>query len=250
MSAAAAAASGLVLALLSLGAAQAETITLKVPGFRPSVVVPPTAQKGRRPVVVALHGNFDRAEWSCEALPTLVQGRAWLVCIRGVPRGDTPGELNRWTYGARSRVMAEINAALKALEARYPGRVDSSTPLLAGFSLGAIYSARFAVRQPARFPRLYLVEGSHKVWTAASMRRFARKGGKAVLFGCGRRGCGAWSRRLCRAFTRLKVRCAEVTVPGLGHSYTDPLPQRALPRFREMVAEDPRFGRVDPGVER
>jgi len=230
--------------------AAAETVTLKVPGFRPSVVVPPAAKEGKRPVVIALHGNFDRAQWNCEELPALVQGRAWLVCIRGVPRKDTPKELNRWTYGARSRVLAEIDAALSALDARYPGRVDRERPLLAGFSLGAIYSARFAVATPARFPRLYLVEGSHKVWTAKNMRRFARKGGKAVLFGCGRKGCGAWSRRLCRGFARLKVRCAEVTVPGLGHSYGDPLPRRARPLFRELISDDPRFSAVDPAPGR
>jgi len=221
--------------------ASARTVKLEVRGFRPAVVVPPQDSKARRPVVVALHGNYDRPEWNCEALPELVEGRAWLLCLRGVPRRDTPRELNRWTYGARSRVMAEIDAALRALEARYPGRVDAATPLLAGFSLGAIYSARFAVAHPARFPRLYLVEGSHKVWTRRNMRRFARGGGRAVLFGCGRKGCGAWSRRLCKGLSRLKVSCAEVTVPTLGHSYTDPLPRRALPLFRKMVAEDTRW---------
>jgi pimeloyl-ACP methyl ester carboxylesterase len=192
-------------------------------------------------VVVALHGNFDRPQWNCEVLPELVEGRAWILCIRGVPRRDTPRELDRWTYGARSRVMAEIDAALAALRARYPGRVDDTRPLLAGFSLGAIYAARFGVARPDRFPRLYLVEGSHKVWTPRNTRRFARGGGKGVVFGCGRRGCGAWSRRLCRSFGRLGVSCAEVTVPGLGHAYTDPLPREALPLFRKLVAGDPRW---------
>jgi pimeloyl-ACP methyl ester carboxylesterase len=221
-------------------------LPLQVPGFRPAVVVPPRSSTGKRPVVVALHGNFDRPEWNCEVLPTLVEGRAWLLCIRGIPRRDTPPSWNRWTYLGRKRVMAEIDAALAALRARYPGRVDEGPLLLAGFSLGAIYSARFAVARPKRFPLLYLVEGSHKVWTPKAIRRFAKGGGQGVLFGCGRKGCGAWSRRLCRGFERLKVRCAEVTVPTLGHSYTDPLPQRALPLFRELVGADPRWQAKHP----
>jgi pimeloyl-ACP methyl ester carboxylesterase len=231
----------LVVAVAAPSAALARAAPLEVPGFRPAVVVPPKAAKGARPVVVALHGNFDRPEWNCEVLPALVRGRAWLVCIRGRPRRDTPKEWNRWTYGSRASVKREIGAALKALREKNPGRVAEGPPLLAGFSLGAIYSARFAVAQPARYPLLYLVEGSHKVWKSRAIRRFARRGGKGVLFGCGRKGCGAWSRRLCRSFTRAKVLCAEVTVPTLGHSYTDPLPQRALPHFDRMVALDPRW---------
>jgi pimeloyl-ACP methyl ester carboxylesterase len=221
--------------------ALARSVTLKVPGFRSAVVVPPEAAKGARPVVVALHGNFDRPEWNCEVLPTLVKGRAWLLCIRGRPRRDTPRDWDRWTYGARGRVKKEINAALKALREKNPGRVADGPPLLAGFSLGAIYSARFAVAEPDRYPLLYLVEGSQKVWKWKAISRFGRRGGKGVLFGCGRRGCGKWSRRLCRSFARVKVWCAEVTVPTLGHSYTAPLPQKALPHFDKMVALDPRW---------
>jgi pimeloyl-ACP methyl ester carboxylesterase len=236
---------GVALPLLTLWALQlpatARAARLPVKGFRAAEVVAPAAAAGQRPVVVALHGNFDRPEWNCEALPALVKGRAWILCIRGKPRSDTPKSWNRWTYSSRRRVLQEVDAALAALKEKYPGRVDPSAPVLAGFSLGAIYSARFAVAQPARFPRLYLVEGSHKVWTYKAMRRFARKGGKAVLFGCGRRGCGAQSRRICRGLKKLKVWCTEVTVPGLGHSYTDPLPARALPGFREMMGADPRW---------
>jgi pimeloyl-ACP methyl ester carboxylesterase len=215
---------------------------LPVPKFRTAAYVAPKGE-GKRPVVVALHGNFDRPEWNCEVLPSLVQGRAWILCLRGIPRKDAPREWDRWTYPGRARVMKEIKAGLAALQAKFPGRVDVEGPiLLAGFSLGSIYSARYAVGDPSRFPRLYLVEGSHKVWTRKAMRRFARKGGKAVVFGCGRRGCGAQSRRICRGLKRLKVRCWEVTVPGLGHSYTDPLPGKALPLFNKMIADDPRWG--------
>jgi len=232
----------LLIVLAAPRPAQARSVRLPIKGFRAAEVVAPSAAVGARPVVVALHGNFDRPEWNCEVLPTLVQGRAWILCIRGIPRRDTPRSWDRWTYPARARVLREVDAALAALKARYPGRVDTSTPLLTGISLGAIYAARFAVAAPRRFPRLYLVEGSHKVWTYKAMRRFARRGGETVLFGCGRKGCGAQSRRICRGLTKLGASCAEVTVTGLGHTYTEPLPTRARPQFLKMMATDPRWG--------
>jgi pimeloyl-ACP methyl ester carboxylesterase len=221
-------------------AARARPALLKVKGFRPAAYVVP-AGEGQRPVAVALHGNFDRPEWICGEMAELVKGRAWLLCPRGAPRKDVPREYDRWTFPSRRRLMAEIQAGLEALAARFPGRLAEGPPLLIGFSLGAIHSARFAVAAPKRFPRLYLVEGSHKVWTPKNIRRFAKGGGQAVLFGCGRRGCGAQSRRLCKALTQAGVRCAEATIPSLGHSYTQPLTGKALPLFNEMMADDPRW---------
>jgi pimeloyl-ACP methyl ester carboxylesterase len=231
-----------LLTLLAASPGQARSTRLPIKGFRAAEVVAPSAAAGARPVVVALHGNFDRPEWNCEVLPALVQGRAWILCIRGIPRRDTPKSWDRWTYPARSRVLREVDAALAALKARYTDRVDTSTPLLTGISLGAIYAARFAVATPRRFPRLYLVEGAHKVWTYKAMRRFAKRGGQAVVFGCGRKGCGAQSRRICRGLTGLGAACSEVTVPGLGHTYTEPLPTRARPLFLQMMAADQRWG--------
>jgi pimeloyl-ACP methyl ester carboxylesterase len=228
-----------IVALLTTVAAARPT-TLAVRGFRPAMHVAARGA-GARPVVVTLHGNFDRAEWSCEAWAELVDGRAWLLCARGVPRDDVPRALDRWTYGARGRVRAEIEAGLAALRAAYPDRIATGPTVLIGFSLGAIIAARLAVEEPARFPRLLLVEGAHAVFTPEAVRRFARRGGSGVVFGCGSRGCGLAARRICSLLRREKLECAEVTVPGLGHTYTDPIPSRARGSFDRLVSSDVRW---------
>lgn len=224
--------------LLVLGAhppeAHARPARLPVKGFNAAVVVPPSGP-GAQPVVLGLHGNFDRPEWFCGAMEEVVQGRAWLLCPRGRLRRDTPRGYDRWTYPSRRRLRAEIRAALATLEAKHPGRRVAGPVALAGFSLGAIYAARFAVADPRKYPRLYLVEGSQKVWTRANIRRFGRGGGKAVLFGCGQRWCGAASRRICKSLRRHGVSCAEVTVPRLGHGYGRPLTTLARPLFSRMI---------------
>jgi pimeloyl-ACP methyl ester carboxylesterase len=222
----------------SLAVGQLETFAVK--GFHPASVVVPRGA-GKRPVMIALHGNFDRPEWICQAMTELVQGRAWIVCPRGVPRVDVPRGYDRWTFAARGRVLAESEAGLAELRRRYPERLEEGAIWLAGFSLGAILAARFAVAAPERFPNLYLVEGAHQVWTGAAIQQFARHGGKAVVFGCGHRGCTTQSRRICQALRQVEVSCSEVAVPGLGHSYTAPLPEKARPLFEAMVAKDSRW---------
>lgn len=230
--------SACALLLLIPWAAGARPSRLPVKGFNDAALVAP-ARAGVRPVVLGLHGNFDRPEWFCGAMEEVVRGETWLLCPRGRLRRDTPREYDRYTYPSRGRLEAEIKAALATLRAKHPGRQDAGPLLLAGFSLGAIHAARFAVAEPKKYPRLYLVEGSHRVWTAKNIRRFARKGGQAVLFACGRKGCGAQSRRICRALRHYKVQCAEVTVPTLGHSYNHPLTARARPLFKQLILRQP-----------
>lgn len=229
---------GLLALALAAGNARGEPRIerLKVPGFRDAALIAPRLP-GKRRVVVGLHGNFDRPEWFCgEGLAPLGDGRVWLLCPRGVPREDAPREWDRWTWPARARVRAELDAALAALRRAHGARVSESPPLLAGFSLGAIIAARLAVEQPARASYLYLVEGSQKVWDAAAVARFSAGGGRALLFGCGGRGCAASCGRICTRLTRgAKVGCATVTAPGLGHGYGGSLPALAAPRFRELL---------------
>ena len=229
---------GLAIGLLGASASRAEPRVerLKVPGFRDAALIAPRLP-GKRPVVVGLHGNFDRPEWFCgEGLAPITNGKAWLLCPRGVPRGDAPRAWDRWTWPARSRVRAEIDAALAALRRERGERIAEAPPLLAGFSLGAILAARLAVERPERAPFLYLVEGSHQVWDARAIARFTGSGGRAILFGCGGRGCAAITGRICASVTRgSKTTCATVTATGLGHGYGSPLTALSAPRFHELL---------------
>lgn len=215
----------------------AEPVPLPVKGFLPAMVVKPNSTE-RRPVIVGLHGNFDRPEWFCAAMETLVEGKAWLLCPRGFKRTDVPAEYDRYTFGARRLVLDEISAGLAALNQRFGERVEPQVHILAGFSLGAIYASHFAAADPSRYSRVYIVEGGHKVWTKSNIAKFARLGGRGIILGCGNRGCGRWSKKLCRQFSAVNVPCAEATAPALGHSYTDPLPSLIRPHWRKLFSLD------------
>jgi pimeloyl-ACP methyl ester carboxylesterase len=82
----------------------------------------------------------------------------------------------RFTHRGGAALLAYIDASLAALEDRYPAYADTSTPLLAGFSLGASEILTLAVQAPARFPRIALVEGGTSGWTDARIEAY-RAGG-------------------------------------------------------------------------
>jgi len=212
---------------------------LEVPGFHPAEHVAATAGTDPRPVVVVLHGNFDRPEWDCDAWAPIVAGRAFLLCPRGIPRQDAPG-LDRWKYGSRPAVVREVAAARAALAARYPGRVDAGPDVWAGFSLGAIHLSPLARADPDRYPRILLVEGGLDGWDRRSIARFVARGGRKIGFACGREGC---RRRAEGLSTMLAAAGAggRVAFAAIGHNFYGPIIPPTREVFDWLVADDPRF---------
>ncbi len=187
----------LLLASLLIPSAASAQAALEVPGFRPASFVLPTVD-GPAPVVIALHGNFDRPEWMCAAWAPIVAGRAFLLCPRGVPREDAP-ELDRWQLPAAGPLRREIAAARRALAARFEGRVDDGPDVYVGFSQGAHRISRLALADPTRYPRVQLVEGGASFWRGP--RRYARSRGR-VAFVCAMRWCELRGERVRRTLER------------------------------------------------
>jgi hypothetical protein len=133
---------------------------LEVPGFAPASHVGPSGDAAwPRPVIVVLHGNFDRPEWECDVWAGAASFHGFVLCPRGVRTPWASLAEDRWTYKGAARVEAEIEAGLAALEARYPGRVTREGMVLAGFSLGAILAPGLVESSPGKYPHLFLVEG-------------------------------------------------------------------------------------------
>lgn len=189
----------IALVILAGAPASAQVESLRVRGYPPAAYVAATGE-GSRPVVIGLHGNFDRPEWMCEAWSSIVRGRAFLLCPRGRPRTDAPGQ-DRWSLPAAHLLAREIAAARRALAARYPGRLDEGPDLYVGFSQGAHRISRMAAADPPAFPMIQLVEGGNSLWRDRGARRYSQHAGRAALV-CAVRWCeqrGARLRRTLRA---------------------------------------------------
>ncbi len=148
----------------------------------------PTGATGKRPVVLVIHGAGDRPDWQCGGWRRATGEFPFVVCPRGAvaPDESTRDDV-RYTHRGGAALLAYIDASLAALEARYPDYADTRTPILAGFSLGASEVLALAVQDPARFPRVALVEGATHGWTPPRIDAFIAGGGQRVLYGAGQR---------------------------------------------------------------
>ncbi len=217
--------------------AAAPIVAFEVEGFGQAVASLPLGARGRRPVVIATHGNYDRPEWQCQVWREIVGDRAFVLCPRGTQRPDSPSADDiRFTYGSNQSLEREVDAALAALAARFPDHVDAAQPVYTGFSLGAIMGVSIASRRPSTYPRAVLVEGGHDKWTPAAAKAFVEGGGRRVLFVCSQRWCAGDARlaasRLARAGAEVKV----VQGPDVGHRYDGPTAEttkKALPWLLE-----------------
>ena len=151
-------------------AADAPFVPLEVEGYRPAIVSVPAGARRARPVLVALHGNFDRPEWQCEVWRGITSF-PFILCPRGIPRGDAPKSLDRWTYGGLKATEAELMAGLEALKKRFGAYIDDGPLLYTGFSLGAIYGARMLRDHPEQFPRAVLTEGGYESWARPAAKK-------------------------------------------------------------------------------
>jgi len=215
--------------------------TLEVDGFRAGVAfVPefvPKEKAAPRPVVVALHGNYDRPEWQCEVWRGIVGDGAFIVCPRGVPRSDAPRAEDRWTWNGLAATEREVDAALAALEARYSERVSKGPRVLVGFSLGGTMAARIATRRPDLYPRVVLVEGGSDAWTLAVARRFLKGGGVKVLGACGQPACFPHFRNLDWAFRTAGLPFRVVGSRRAGHTYDGDVASAVAANWRWLVED-------------
>jgi pimeloyl-ACP methyl ester carboxylesterase len=159
---------------------------------------------------------LDRPDWECAFWRRLFPA-SFVLCPRGILRDDAPPDDPRFTYEDDAALEREIEAGLAALAARFPARIDGAPMLWVGLSRGAFLGAIIAARQPARYPRMILVEGGHDPWAGPAAKAYADGGGRRVLFVCGQGACTFAARRAARSLEHFGVGARLIEVAGMGH---------------------------------
>lgn len=216
--------------------------TLEVDGFLPPSLAIPLGAEEPRPIVIAVHGNGDRAEWLCEVWAAMFQYKAFVLCPAGKLGGESsPGD-PRYTFSHHLVLEKEIDADLAALRAsRFASWLRPERPVYAGFSLGAMMAIPIAGHRAADFPTLVLVEGGLEKLTDEKLQRFVADGGKRILFACSEgRACADASKLFADRLTAHGGQGAAVYAGPVGHRYDGPVAEAvgaALPGFLEAEPE-------------
>jgi hypothetical protein len=184
-------------AAVALAPLQADSwhLALPVAGHLPAAVAVPLGATRPRPIVVALHGDFDRPEWHCGAWRGITGGHPFVLCPRGVPRLDSPPQSERFTYDDVKNSEHELRGALRALKARFGRYVSPGPVVLAGLTRGASHAVLLSKQEPSFFSRLVLVDGGHDRWTSGNAAAFSQRGGQRVLFLCTNDRCSERAQR-------------------------------------------------------
>jgi predicted esterase len=206
-------------------------------------VAVPVATKRPRPIVLALHGNYDRPEWQCSVWSPVVRERAFVLCPRGIPRRGAPAAADRWEYASARATKSEIDAAVAALRARFAGFVAEGPLAYIGFSLGANYGAPLVQAQPELYSRVVFIEGGVSAWSVAAAKRFAKAGGQKLILACGQAGCLAQAKQLAPALTRAGLDTRAGGSASAGHTYDGPVAQVVSDNWEWFIADDERFAR-------
>ena len=199
-----------------------ELIALPVEGFAEQVATVPSEPAPSYRLVVALHGNYDRPEWQCETWLPILGKRAFVLCPRGIARGDAPRGADRWTFAGKQELEREIEAGVAALVSRFGRALRASDRVLLGFSLGAILGVPLALESAGVYRTLIAIEGGWESWSARRVSAFVAAGGHRALFACGQTACRGAVRRLEPSVRAQGLDLRHGFVPA-GHRYDGPV---------------------------
>jgi hypothetical protein len=193
-------------------------VPLAVEGFADAAVSLPLGTHEKRPIVIAVHGNYDRPEWQCGVWRAIVRDRAFVLCPRGIARTDSPSKNDvRFTFANGVAMGKELDEGIAALRARWP-EFAGDLRVYTGFSLGAITGVAWLLKD-GHAPIAVLTEGSHAQWTPGAISSFAKRGGKRVLFACGQPSCVSAANAIATSMKKAGVDSKVVYGKGVGHGY-------------------------------
>lgn len=227
-------------------------VALPVMGFEDAVVALPTGATGPAPVVVAVHGHFDKPEPFCAAWAKIFQNKAFVLCPRGMLAPGSPWGDKRFSFVEAHSTELEIDASLAALRAApYAAYVDAHKPVYAGFSLGAFMGVPIARHRGQDFSSMILVAGNLDLMTRSMLEDFVGTGGERMMLVCaeGKEALHACSNQANRIVQRLEGFGGDgvvIDAGRAGHSYEGKVAKALAVAIPEFLGDDPRFASLLP----
>jgi pimeloyl-ACP methyl ester carboxylesterase len=162
----------------------------------------PLGAREPRPIMIAIHGGSEKPEVACRAWRAITEGFPFLVCPRGFG-----GRESALGWRSTSDTASRIARAVAATKATFgSGIMETTSMVLAGFSMGGSQVALLARSDPKTYRRIVIGDSAHDPHPALTFSRvWAREGGERVVFLCTTSGCEPSMRAAARNVATLGV---------------------------------------------
>jgi pimeloyl-ACP methyl ester carboxylesterase len=199
-------------------------------------VTRPQGATRARPIVIAVHGAEDHADWACSEWRATVGGFAWVLCPQGVPLRSG------YAWSSAEMIAARAFEARDMLQARYGPYVAPGPLLYGGFSQGATLASSVVSTHPGQFDRVVMVEAGHTPLSPSGVIFGLKKGqvGMATI-SCSTGGCAAFSSELLMAARNASFDLLTNDGGRRGHVFDGVTIKSLGDTLVKMVAADPRF---------
>jgi predicted esterase len=158
---------------------------LELDGGHEAYVCPPIGAREPRPLIVAVHGAGDRAEWSCGGWRMVAGEYAFVVCPQGLKMDST-----HFGWDSAETIRQRVASAIFAARARFGQYIADGPTLYVGFSQGATLAGPTLLDPKQSFPFIALAEGGYGlVRDRAFLAKLKARGVQSVLLACGTPAC-------------------------------------------------------------
>jgi len=173
-----------------LGVAWIEHLELE--GGHEAYVCPPIGAREPRPLIVAVHGAGDRAEWACGGWRMVAGEYAFVVCPQGMKMDSS-----RFGWDSAETIRKRVASAIAAARARFGEYIAEGPTLYVGFSQGATLAGPALLDPAQSFPFIALAEGGYDLLrNRAFLGKLKARGVESVLLACGTPACFASMRAI------------------------------------------------------
>jgi len=174
---------------------------LELEGGHEAYVCPPIGAREPRPLIVAVHGAGDRAEWSCGGWRMVAGEYAFVVCPQGMKM-----DAMRFGWDSAETIRRRVASAVTAVRARFGEYIADGPTLYVGFSQGATLAGPTLLDPAQSFPFVALAEGGYGlVQNRAFLGKLKARGVDSVLLACGTAAC----------FTSMRAAEPNLTAAGI-----------------------------------
>jgi len=187
---------------------------LDLDGGHEAYVCPPIGAREPRPLIVAVHGAGDRAEWSCGGWRMVAGEYAFVVCPQGMKMDKM-----RFAWDSAETIRQRVASAVVAARARFGEYIAEGPTLYVGFSQGATLAGPTLLDPAQSFPFIALSEGGYGlVRDRAFLGKLKARGVASVLLACGTPACFSTMRAAEPALSAAGIQALIGGDPKSGHN--------------------------------